>query len=181
MLSISLAFLLRFIFVLIGTVAAGATVNLSGSDFDRVLKVNVLGPFLCAREALKRMKERNHSAAASANGGGGRIINIGSISAHRSRPDNAPYTTSKFALLGLTQSLALDARPYNIAVGIIHPGNVRSELLTPEMIAEREEAEGFLDPDQVADCVLTMARLPYSVNVLELTVLPTRQPFVGRG
>jgi NAD(P)-dependent dehydrogenase (short-subunit alcohol dehydrogenase family) len=154
-----------------GTMAPGATVDLKAADFQRVLNVNVLGPFLCARESLKRMKER----------GGGRIINIGSISAYSPRPDGAIYTTSKFALQGLSQSLSLDARPYNVAVGIIHPGNVRSELLSADVIYEREKAEGFIEPEDVAQCVLSMASLPYSVNILELTVIPTKQPLVGRG
>jgi NAD(P)-dependent dehydrogenase (short-subunit alcohol dehydrogenase family) len=151
--------------------APGATVDLAAKDFDRVMKVNVLGPFLCAREALKRMKTQ----------GGGRIINMGSISAQSPRPDGAAYTTSKFALLGLSQSLSLDARQYNVGVGIVHPGNVRSELLSPEVIAEREKAEGFIEPEDVAQCVVAMASMPYSTNILELTVIPTRQPLVGRG
>jgi NAD(P)-dependent dehydrogenase (short-subunit alcohol dehydrogenase family) len=154
-----------------GVAIFGETENLSREDFSWVLNVNVVGPFLCSREALKRMKQKQ----------GGRIINIGSISAMSPRPHSAPYTTSKFALAGLTQSLALDARPYNVAVGIIHPGNVLSALIRPEDAALREQTEGFLHPDDVANCVLTMASLPYSANVLEMTVLPTRQPLVGRG
>lgn len=75
----------------------------------------------------------------------------------------------------------MDGRKDNIAVGSIHPGNVESELLSPEVIAEREVSEGFIQPEDVAQCVLTMASLPYSANVLDLTVIPTRQPFVGRG
>lgn len=153
-----------------GTNVAGATIDLSGSDFEWVMKVNVLGPFLCAREALKRMSKA----------GGGRIINIGSLSALSPRPDSAPYTTSKFALDGLSKSLALDGRTHNVSVGIIHPGNVESELLTQEMIASRQH-EGFLKPDDVAECVLTMALLPPHANALEMTVLPTQQPLVGRG
>jgi len=149
--------------------APGATTELSASDFSRVLSVNVLGPFLCAREALKRMKD------------GGRIINVGSISAYSPRPNGAAYTTTKFALQGLSRSLALDARQQSVAVGIIHPGNVRSELLSPEQIADREESEGFIGASSVAESVVTMASMPYSVNVLEMTVIPTRQPYVGRG
>ncbi len=155
-----------------GTMAPGATVDLSASDFDWVMKVNVTGPFLCSREAMKQMKDM---------GSGGRVINIGSISSLSPRPDSAPYTCSKFAIRGLTQSLALDGRPYNIAVGMIHPGNVMSGLLTQEEIDRREATEGFIDPEDVADCVATMASLPISANVLELTVIPTKQPLVGRG
>lgn len=154
-----------------GTMVPGATVDLKASDMEKVLSVNVVGPFLCAREAMKRMKVA----------GGGRIINIASISSMSPRPDGVTYTTSKFAIQGLSRSLALDARAHNIAVGAIHPGNVESELLSPEVIAERKATEGFIQPEDVAECVLTMASLPYSANVLDLTVIPTKQPLVGRG
>ena len=155
-----------------GINAPGATVDLTAADFRRVMDTNVVGPFLCAREAMKRMKRGDCNK-------GGRIINIGSLSASRPRPDSAPYTTSKFALLGLTHSLALDGRPHNIAVGIIHPGNVASELLSEETKAERAH-EGFLPAEQIAQAVLTMAQMPYESNILELTIAPTAQPFVGR-
>lgn len=154
-----------------GIAINGPTETLSGDDFSWVMNVNVVGPFLCAREALKRMKAKQ----------AGRIINIGSISAFSPRPDSAPYTTSKFAVMGLTQSLALDARPYNVAVGVIHPGNVVSAIMSPEEAERREKEEGFLQPEDVANCVLSMASLPYTANVLEMTVIPTRQPLVGRG
>mmetsp|Transcript_17387 Transcript_17387/g.21255 ORF Transcript_17387/g.21255 Transcript_17387/m.21255 type:complete len:245 (-) Transcript_17387:233-967(-) len=155
-----------------GTLVPGETENISADDFNKVMQVNVTGPFICAREAMKKMKER---------GQGGRIINIGSVSAISPRPHSAPYTTSKFALLGLTQSLALDCRDYNIAVGIIHPGSVVSNLLSKEEIEKREKAEGFMQPEDVASCVMAMAGLPISANILEMTVIPTRQPLVGRG
>ena len=149
----------------------GPTMEMSASDMEKVLSVNVLGPFLCAREAMKRMVIA----------GSGRIINISSISSMSPRPHSVTYTTSKYALQGLSRSLALDGRSYGIAVGAIHPGNVASELLDPKVIAEREATEGFIQPEDVATCVLTMACLPYSANVLDLTVVPTTQPFVGRG
>jgi len=155
-----------------GINAVGSIENLSVDDFTRVMAVNVAGPFTCAREAIRRMKKREH---------GGRIINIGSLSAISPRPDSIPYTTSKFALLGLTKSLALDASQYNIAVGIIHPGNVVSTLLTPETIEERGKLEGFIEADEVAASVMAMASMPYTTNILELTVMPTKQPFIGRG
>jgi len=154
-----------------GIQAPGAATDLSGSAMEKVLQVNVLGPFLCAREAMNQMMTT----------GGGRILQIGSLSATSPRPNSVAYTTSKFALEGLTKSLALEGRCHKIAVGIIHPGNVVSALLSKEEIALRSEEEGFLLPEDVARCVLTMANLPYSANVLEMTVLPTRQPFVGRG
>lgn len=147
--------------------------DLTATDLQKVLNVNVVGAFTCSREAMKRMT--------NANNGGGRIINIGSIAATSPRPDSTAYTTSKFALQGLTRSLALDGRDKGIAVGIIHPGNVVSELLSPEEVEIRGKTEGFLGPDDVANCVLTMATLPYSANVLEMTVVPTTQPFIGRG
>lgn len=155
-----------------GTAIPGKTTDLSVEDFEKVMRVNVTGPFICAREAIRRMRAR---------GKGGRIVNIGSISAFSPRPDGAPYTASKFALLGLSHSLSLDCRQYGIAVGIIHPGNVMSGLLTPEIIAEREKAEGFMSAEDVANCVLAMSSLSYHANVLEMTVMPTRQPLVGRG
>lgn len=155
----------------------GATISLSVSDFERVMQVNVTGPFLCSREAMKRMQAKDDAGKPF----GGRIINIGSLSAQSPRPDACPYTTSKFALLGLTKSLALDGRNHGISVGIIHPGNVVSDLLTEEMIRERKETEGFLSPEDVAECVLTMVTMPATANVFEMTVLPTRQAFVGRG
>jgi NAD(P)-dependent dehydrogenase (short-subunit alcohol dehydrogenase family) len=149
---------------------AGLTVDMPADDFMKVMNVNVLGPFLCAREAMKRMKQKK----------AGRIINIGSISAISSREDSAPYTASKFAMAGLSQSLSLDGRPHGIAVGIVHSGNVKSDMLTEEQLAKRS-FEGFLDADNVAACVVTMACLPITANVLELTVTPTPQPLVGRG
>jgi NAD(P)-dependent dehydrogenase (short-subunit alcohol dehydrogenase family) len=155
-----------------GTVIPGPTHEMSVEDFDNVMRVNVTGPFLCSKVAINMMKPK---------GKGGRIINIGSLSASSPRPDQAPYTTSKFALLGLTNSLALDCRKDNIAVGIIHPGNVMSNLLTTEEIESRGSAEGFIAPEVVADSVLAMASLPYHANVLEMTILPTKQPFIGRG
>lgn len=155
-----------------GTAIPGATTELSVESFNKVMEVNVTGPFICAREAMKMMK---------AKGKGGRIINIGSISAQSPRPDGCPYTTSKFALLGLTQSLSLDCRKDEIAVGIIHPGNVVSGMLSPEEVEKRGAAEGFMNPEDVAACVLAMSSLPYHANVLEMTVIPTRQPLVGRG
>lgn len=152
---------------------SGATWDeLTAADMEKVLGVNVVGAFLCAREAMKRMKEAKT---------GGRVINIGSISAFSPRPNSTAYTTSKFAINGLSKSLALDGREHKISVGCIHPGNVVSDLLTPEEVELRGATEGFLQPEDVAQCVVTMAKLPYSANVLDLTVMPTSQPFIGRG
>jgi NAD(P)-dependent dehydrogenase (short-subunit alcohol dehydrogenase family) len=168
-----------------GVNIAGSIEELTSSDMASVLGVNVTGAFLCSREAFKRMKKKSTSEdeadSRSCYGSGGRIINIGSISATSPRPNSVAYTTSKFALQGLTKSLALDGRRHNITVGIIHPGNVVSDMLSEEDVKVRGETEGFLQADDVAECVLTMASLPYSANVLELTVIPTTQPLVGRG
>ena len=155
-----------------GTAIPGKTIETSAADFNKVMEVNVTGPFVCAKEAMRRMKDR---------GNGGRIINMGSISAYSPRPDGASYTASKFALMGLSHSLSLDCRQYGIAVGIIHPGNVVSNLLAPEIFAEREASEGFMNAEDVASCVIAMAQLNYHANVLEMTVTPIRQPLVGRG
>jgi NADP-dependent 3-hydroxy acid dehydrogenase YdfG len=154
-----------------GLSISGDAETLSAEQFRQVLDVNVTGAFLCSREALKQMKTKE----------GGRIINIGSISAYSPRPNSVAYTTSKFALDGLSKSLSLDARSHNIAVGIIHPGNVMSDMLSAEEVERRSKLEGFMEPSDVANCVLSMASLPYSTNLLEMTVIPTTMPFVGRG
>jgi len=160
-----------------GIIVPGAVTDVSAAGFEKAMQVNVTGPFLCSKEAMKRMQAKDQAGKPF----GGRIINIGSLSAHSPRPDSCSYTTSKFALRGLTQSLAIDGREHGITVGIIHPGNVMSDLLTEEMISERKDSEGFLEAEDVAECVMAMASMPPTANVLEMTILPTRQPYVGRG
>eukprot|EP00529_Nitzschia_sp_RCC80_P029109 CAMPEP_0113500930 /NCGR_PEP_ID=MMETSP0014_2-20120614/32640_1 /TAXON_ID=2857 /ORGANISM="Nitzschia sp." /LENGTH=323 /DNA_ID=CAMNT_0000395397 /DNA_START=162 /DNA_END=1129 /DNA_ORIENTATION=- /assembly_acc=CAM_ASM_000159 len=143
-----------------GCNVAGTLEEITASDMEMVLGVNVTGAFLCAREAIKRMRKTNSAASSSSSvvgGGGGRIINIGSISSQSPRPNSVTYTTSKFAIQGLTKSLAVDTRRDNIAVGIIHPGNVVSDMLSEEDVKARGETEGFIQADDVAQCVLTMA------------------------
>lgn len=162
-----------------GMAVAGPIETLSGQDMDRVLTVNVTGPFLCAREFFKQFQ--NETAQARAFVEPRRIINIGSIAAIAPRPHSAPYTASKFGMLGLHQCLSVDGRPLGIGVGIIHPGNVPSNLYSPEVIAAREPLEGFCTPADIAACCLTMALLPPTSNVHELTVQPTKQPLIGRG
>eukprot|EP00633_Aureoumbra_lagunensis_P000436 CAMPEP_0197286378 /NCGR_PEP_ID=MMETSP0890-20130614/1803_1 /TAXON_ID=44058 ORGANISM="Aureoumbra lagunensis, Strain CCMP1510" /NCGR_SAMPLE_ID=MMETSP0890 /ASSEMBLY_ACC=CAM_ASM_000533 /LENGTH=238 /DNA_ID=CAMNT_0042754657 /DNA_START=129 /DNA_END=845 /DNA_ORIENTATION=+ len=141
--------------------------ELSAADFLQVLNVNVLGSFLCAREAFRHDCKR--------------IINIGSISSMAPRPNSAAYTASKFAIQGLNRALALDGRQRNISVGVLHPGNVASELLSPEIFKQRQDQEGLLDLNDLVRSVLLMASMPPSANVLELTIMPTTQPLVGRG
>jgi NAD(P)-dependent dehydrogenase (short-subunit alcohol dehydrogenase family) len=152
-----------------GTAARTPTDELTLAEWQRVIDVNLTAAFLCAREAFRLMKPR----------GGGRIINIGSVSAKVPRANSAPYTTSKFAVEGLTRSLALDGRPFGIAVSVLHPGNTTSGFW-----AGREEAaqrEGVMDAADVARVALAMASLPAGVNLLEAVMLPVSMPFLGRG
>jgi NAD(P)-dependent dehydrogenase (short-subunit alcohol dehydrogenase family) len=159
--------------------AAASVENVSFSDFERVLKTNVSGPFLCARSAMKLM----------AKGGGGRIINNGSISAHVPRPGSACYTTSKHALLGLTKVIALDGRAINVACGQIDFGNVVSEMsrATNKVDTGALQANGtyMVEPSMslkdAAETFWTMANLPLEVNILQMTVMASGMPFVGRG
>lgn len=152
-----------------GITSRTPTDELSLKEWKTVLDVNLNGAFLCSREALKIMKCQRS----------GRIINIGSISAKVPRPHTAPYTTSKFALEGLTRSLALDARDYGIAVSILHPGNTA----TPLWHGREEQAykEGIMSPEILGRLAVMMAALPPEVNLLEGIVLPVSMPFLGRG
>ncbi len=144
----------------------------------QVVEVNLTGMFLCARAAFRHMRRQSPQ--------GGRIINNGSISAHTPRPGSVGYTSTKHAVTGLTKTLALDGRPFDIAAGQIDIGNARTELL--EDLARRTaEANpdapptAMMEVADVADAVFYMAALPLSANVLNLTVMATKMPFVGRG
>jgi NAD(P)-dependent dehydrogenase (short-subunit alcohol dehydrogenase family) len=152
--------------------------DLSVEDWRRVVDVNLTGPFLCTREAFRAMKAQSPR--------GGRIINNGSISAHVPRPDSAPYTATKHAITGLTKATALDGRKYEIACGQVDIGNAETEM-TARMKAGVRQADGSLaieptiDVDIVARAVVHMASLPLDANILFLTVMATKMPFVGRG
>ncbi len=152
--------------------------DLSVEDWRRVVDVNLTGPFLCTREAFRVMKAQSPR--------GGRIINNGSISAHVPRPDSAPYTATKHAITGLTKSTSLDGRKYDIACGQIDIGNAETEM-TARMKTGARQADGSLAPeptmdvDIVARAVVHMASLPLDANILFLTVMATKMPFVGRG
>jgi NAD(P)-dependent dehydrogenase (short-subunit alcohol dehydrogenase family) len=152
--------------------------DLSYEQWNAVVAVNLTGAFLCAQEAIRIMKAQDPR--------GGRIINNGSISAHAPRPNSAPYTATKHAITGLTKSIALDARKYNIACGQIDIGNAATEM-TERMTAGVPQANGAImieprmDVRHVADAVLYMANLPLESNVLFMTVMATNMPFVGRG
>ncbi len=142
------------------------------------LAVNLTGMFLCARAAFGQMRRQDPQ--------GGRIINNGSISAHAPRPGSVCYTTTKHAITGLTKSLALDGRPYGIACGQIDIGNARTELAAKieQGVPQADgsvRAEAMMNVAEVADAVLTMARMPAGANVLSMTVMATTMPFVGRG
>ena len=143
-----------------------------------VIDTNVTGMFLCVRGAFGLMRRQVPQ--------GGRIINNGSISAHTPRLFSSPYTSSKHAVLGLTKSTALDGRHYNIACGQIDIGNALTELtdrMTKGVLQPSGElqVEPTMDVQQVADAVSYMAKLPLSSNVLNMTVMATAMPFVGRG
>ncbi len=156
-------------------------VPLEDMDFDawrRVVDVNLTGTFLCIREAFRVMKAQDPR--------GGRIINNGSISANAPRPNSAPYTATKHAITGLTKSTALDGRKYDIACGQIDIGNAGTEM-TARMKEGILQPNGSLvveptfDVSHVARAVLYMASLPLDANVLFMTVMATKMPYVGRG
>jgi len=152
--------------------------DLTFEQWNAVVGVNLTGAFLCAQEAVRIMKSQEPK--------GGRIINNGSISAFAPRPNSAPYTATKHAITGLTKCISLDGRKYDIACGQIDIGNAATEL-TERMASGITQASGAIAPEprmdlkHVADAVLYMAGLPLEANVLFMTVMATKMPFVGRG
>ena len=162
-----------------GTNVPPATVDeLSVEDFRRVMDVNVHGAFLVARAAFALMRRQSPR--------GGRIVNNGSISAYVPRPGSVPYTMSKHAITGLTRTLSLDGRPFDIACGQIDIGNTASDM-TEQMNAGVPQADGSIKPEptmdtaHVADTVVNMASLPLTANVQFVTIMATKMPFIGRG
>ena len=146
--------------------------------WNEVVAVNLTGAFLCARAAFGLMRRQDPM--------GGRIINNGSVSAHAPRPGSAPYTATKHAITGLTRTLALDGRPYDIACGQIDIGNALTDMAAPMTQGVPQAngtiaAEAVMDVRHVADAVVHMAGLPLDANVLFMTVMATKMPFVGRG
>jgi NAD(P)-dependent dehydrogenase (short-subunit alcohol dehydrogenase family) len=135
----------------------------------KVINVNLTGVFLCTREAMKIMKKQRS----------GRIINIGSISSRMPRMNSAPYTTSKHGVIGLTKSTALEGREYGISAGALHPGNVEVEWRAAS--SRTMDQEPMMTADDIAVAALAMAVLPPNVNMLDTTVLPVGQLYVGRG
>jgi len=151
---------------------------LTVEQWQAVVDINLTGSFLCAREAFRMMKTQDPR--------GGRIINNGSISAHAPRPNSTAYTTTKHAITGLTKSIALDGRRYDIACSQIDIGNARTELAAP-MTKGIPQANGqiavepMMDLAHVASAVLYMASLPLDTNVQFMTIMATKMPFIGRG
>ncbi len=152
--------------------------ELSDSDWLAVVNVNLNGAFFCAREAVRIMKTQNPR--------GGRIINNGSISAHVPRPNSAPYTATKHAITGLTKSISLDGRDWNIACGQIDIGNAATEMTNRmrDGILQADgtrKSEARIDVAHVAEAIVYMASLPLDANVQFMTVMATRMPYIGRG
>lgn len=149
--------------------------NFDGGRIDRiplaawnnVIGACLTGAFLCSRAAFGIMRDQ----------GGGRILNIGSISGQRPRLGSAPYAAAKFGIWGLTQATALDGRKHGILCSCLHPGNVRVE----RQLGLRSEEEPMMDIDTIAKCALAMVALPPDVNFLEAIVLPKDQTYLGRG
>ena len=157
---------------------AGAVDEVSVEAWRQAVDTNLTGAFLCAHHAVRIMKRQTPP--------GGRIINNGSISAHAPRPRSAAYTATKHAMTGLTKSIALDGRAYDIACGQIDIGNAATEMTASIAHGALQPdgsmvAEATFDASHVADAVLFMATLPLDANVLTLTLAATKMPFVGRG
>ena len=152
--------------------------DLSYDRWKTVVDVNLTGAFLCAQEAFRVMKDQDPR--------GGRIINNGSISAHSPRPDSAPYTASKHGVTGLTKTISLDGRKYDIACSQIDIGNAMTELAA-RMAKGVKQADGsvkvepMIDVAQVGEAVRYMASLPIDVNIQFMTIMASKMPFVGRG
>ena len=143
-----------------------------------VVNINLTGSFLCARAAFALMRKQLPQ--------GGRIINNGSISAHAPRPGSVPYTSTKHAITGLTKTLSLDGRPFDIACSQIDIGNALTDMAIPmtKGVPQADgtiKAEATMDVAHVADAVLHMANLPLETNVQFMTIMASKMPFVGRG
>jgi len=167
--------------LLFNNAGAGLTkpvTEIAYSEWQAVVNVNLTGTFLCAQAAFRVMAEQDPR--------GGRIINNGSISAYVPRPQAIAYNATKHAVTGLTKTAALDGRKHDIAVGQIDIGNVASDM-TLKMVGGVPQADGSIKPeprmpmDSVVATFMTMARLPLDSNILNVTVMATTMPFVGRG
>jgi NAD(P)-dependent dehydrogenase (short-subunit alcohol dehydrogenase family) len=152
-----------------GAFDGGRIDEVSLDGWNNVIGACLTGTFLCSRAVFPIMKAA----------GGGRIINIGSISAQRPRDGSAPYAAAKFGVWGLTQAIALDGRPFGITCSCLHPGNVLVERRADS--GKTSDDEPMMSTETIAEVALTMATLPPHVNMLEAIVLPTEQLYLGRG
>jgi NAD(P)-dependent dehydrogenase (short-subunit alcohol dehydrogenase family) len=152
-----------------GMAARGKAYEMSYEMWKKVVDVNLNGAFLCARGAMKIMVNQKS----------GRIINIGSISGQMGRPENAPYTTTKFAVEGLTRAFALDGRDHGVAVSVIHPGNAATNIWKGR--EEVSEREGLIPLEDLGKLAVTMLTMSPNVNILGSVILPITQPYLGRG
>ena len=152
--------------------------EMTPEQWQMVVDVNLTGSFLCAREAFAMMRAQTPQ--------GGRIINNGSISSQVPRPGSAAYTSTKHAITGLTRTISLDGRPFDIACGQIDIGNAATPM-TERMVEGVPQADGSIateprmDANEVGEAVLHMANLPLSTNVQFMTIMATKMPFIGRG
>jgi NAD(P)-dependent dehydrogenase (short-subunit alcohol dehydrogenase family) len=167
-----------FLFNNAGVSAGGPIEDITFDQWKHVVDINLTGSFLCAQAAFRAMKAQSPR--------GGRIVNNGSISAHAPRPNSTPYTSTKHAITGLTKSISLDGRKYDIACGQIDIGNASTEMAA-RMAKGVPQANGsvavepLMDVAHVASAVVYMASLPLDANVQFLTIMARDMPFVGRG
>ena len=152
--------------------------DLTYTEWKDTVDVNLTGVFLCARAAFNLMRSQEPQ--------GGRIINNGSISAHVPRPGSAPYTSTKHGVNGLTKTIALDGRPYNIACGQIDIGNALTPMAARMVQGVPQadlsiKAEPVMDVEHIGDAIVTMADLPLETNILSMTIMASKMPYVGRG
>lgn len=152
-----------------GMFDGGPLDSLTMEAWNNVVGACLTGSFLCSREAFRMMKGQ----------GGGRILNIGSISAQRPREGSVPYASAKFGVWGLTQATAIDGRPHGIVCSCLHPGNVKVERRTET--GEDEDDEPMMATETIARAALSMVTVPSDVNFLEAIVLPSGQLYLGRG
>ena len=146
------------------------TAELTLADWQRSIDTMLTGPFLCGREAMRIMMKQKR----------GRIINIGSVSARRPRPNTIGYAAAKFGLHGITQSMALDGREHGITVSIIDPGVTESHLADSPFRPARPPTQ-MMKAEEIAEIALLIARLPDETNLMEAFVLPIGMPYLGRG
>src|ERR1700722_15618821 len=152
-----------------GNFDGGRIDQLTLAAWNNVMGACLTGAFLCSRAAFRIMLPQ----------GGGRILNIGSISAQRPREGSAPYTSAKFGLWGLTNATALDGRPHGVLCSCLHPGNVRVEWRQDASLKHNQEP--MMETETAAQAALAMVTVPANVNFLEAIVLPKDQPYLGRG